>query len=151
MRYIRNIKKRLLLYRLCYILTALFVFLILFKKEYLYFCFVPVILFIRDFIFPIEQVTINQKELTIDRWFMGGTIKTKRLFRVDKIISIANIDPGAPGDIFIDPETGGTLISSGNNSTKEFQRYSLTYFDKLNCLTESKLNLSDYEARLMTT
>src|SRR6478735_8554308 len=88
LRYLRNIKNRLLFYRLTYVLLLASAFPIFLTGQYFYLYFLVVLVFIRDFIFILEEVSINQSELKIRRWYLGGIIRTTRIFERDKIISL---------------------------------------------------------------
>lgn len=150
--YTRNIKRRLFLYRLTYLFLIASTFTIFLSGQYVYLFFLLVVVFIRDFIFLLEEISINRTELIITRWFLGGTIKTKRIFKLDKIISLNNNDAGVTGETLYDPEyVGGVGFTTGENTTREFQKYLLTYFDKRNCPTQTNVLLSEYEARLIVT
>ncbi|MFT3935793.1 MAG: hypothetical protein QM726_19350 [Chitinophagaceae bacterium] len=131
MAYSRNIKKRLLVYRLAYILVFAGLILSCVFKLYYFIYFILVLIFIRDFIFPIQNLAIGMGYLIIKRYFLAGLIKSNRKVKLDDIVDLVYRDSGVASNT-IDNETDFLLLDIpfwflNSEGRKDYEKYKIEY------------------------
>jgi hypothetical protein len=143
--YKRDIRQSLLIHRLIFIILFICTIIILTERHFVYLAFVAVAYFITDFIFPLHQCTIDSNFLTIKRAFLGGLITNSVTIQKDKIKDITNVDFGITTDSIIDYEYEISAPSLGDNDTKRFELYKISYLTKHDTETTIKMPLTRQE------
>jgi hypothetical protein len=147
--YRREIKKQLLVYQLTIAFLLVGSLTIAAFKAYVYFAFIAVAYFIRDFVFAVYFVSITETALTVKRIFLGGLFARKFSVDRNRIIEVANIDTGVTTDSEIDFEFG--IFSSGDGTNKKkFELYRIKQLDRTDSETTIKLPLTQVEANILS-
>jgi hypothetical protein len=142
----REIKTLLIIYRLTFLTFLVAIFFIIKTRDYVYISFLVVAYFIRDFIFPIRKLNIDQNTFTIIRIYLGGLFDKVTIIQKSNIIEVVNIEIGLPDDSTVRTEYDFILPISFNSSNKMFEMYLVKYLDSRNQEKKVKLSLTRTEA-----
>jgi hypothetical protein len=146
--YQREIEKRLLIYRVTLSLLLFGSLAILTLKAYVYLFFIAIAYLIRDFIFPIYSIFINDAVLIVKRIYLGGLVRGYSIDR-NTIFEVTNIDTGVTTTSEIDFENGIFAGSDGTDK-KLFELCRIKYLDEAGAEKAIKVPLEAKEINILS-
>jgi hypothetical protein len=148
MQYQREIKKRLLIYRVTLSLLLIGSLALVILKVYVYLFFIAAAYLIRDYIFPIYLIIISEAVLVVKRIYLGGLVRRYIIDR-NTIIEVTNIDTGVTTTSEIDFENGIFAGSDGTDK-KLFELCRIKYLDEAGAEKAIKVPLEAKEINILS-